>query len=62
MITLKFTKNQGFALSVEDTFFEKLHKGVGGEGGFQIDIFHQVFQHLHLEAQKTSMMYEVKIT
>ena len=31
MITLKVTKNQGFTLSLEDSFFEKLQ---GGEGQF----------------------------
>ena len=31
-IILKVTKNQGFTLSVEDTFFEKSHGG-GGKGG-----------------------------
>ena len=31
-IILKVTKNQGFTLSLEDTFFEKPHDG-GWEGG-----------------------------
>ena len=31
MIILKVTKNQGFTLSLEDTFFKKPH-GVGGGG------------------------------
>ena len=29
MIILKVTKNQGFTLSLEDTFFEKPQRGVG---------------------------------
>ena len=35
-IILKVTKNQGFTLSVEDTFFEKSQ--VGGVGRGQIDL------------------------
>ena len=35
MITLKVKKNQGFTLSLEDTFFEKPQGGEGGGG--QID-------------------------
>ena len=34
LIISKVTKNQGFTLYLEDTFFEKPH---GGEGGDQID-------------------------
>ena len=30
MIILKVTKNQGFNLSLEDTFFEKPQRGGGG--------------------------------
>ena len=38
MIISKVTKNQGFTLYLEDTFFEKPHGGVGGGwGGDQID-------------------------
>ena len=37
MIILKFTKNQGFTLSLEDTAFEKPHGGGEGGGGGQID-------------------------
>ena len=37
-IILKFTKNQGFSLSLEDTLFKK----VQGEGG-QIDVANKSF-------------------
>ena len=30
MIILKVTKNQGFTLPLEDTFFEKPHRAGGG--------------------------------
>ena len=30
LIILKVTKNQGFTLSAEDTFFEKAQRGGGG--------------------------------
>lgn len=33
MIILKITKKQGFALSLEDKFFEKPQGGWGGGGG-----------------------------
>ena len=36
MIILKVPKNQGFTLSLEDTFLEK-PQGGGGGGGGQID-------------------------
>ena len=32
-IILKVTKNQGFTLSVQDTFFKKPPRGGAGEGG-----------------------------
>ena len=38
MIILKFTKNQGFTLSLEDTFFKKPEDG-GGDGGGEPKIF-----------------------
>ena len=31
MIILKVTKNQGYTLSIEDKFFEKHHRGRGGQ-------------------------------
>ena len=55
-IILKVTKNQGFTISLEDTFFEKPQGGNGGQTGLIIPLPpHPMFSHFRVRYFSTDL-------